>query len=137
MSKKNFSRNDTKIREQKNLFIPLCSVLVICSIAGSIAYGINIKQTKELDRLEAISKTEEDRAKEYRTEVKKYFANYIGSDKAKQDILSESNIDELMYGKLESMGLISADLISEGDMDEIIGLAPGRKLSLRKVTMKH
>ena len=70
MSKKNFSRNDTKIREQKNLFIPLCSVLVICSIAGSIAYGINIKQTKELDRLEAISKTEEDRAKEYRTEVK-------------------------------------------------------------------
>lgn len=123
MNKKNFSRNDTKIREQKNIFIPLCSVLVICSIAGSIAYGINIKQTKELDRLEAISKTEEDRAKEYRTEVKKYFANYIGSDKAKQDILSESNIDELMYGKLESMGLINTDLISEGDMDEIIGLA--------------
>lgn len=123
MNKKNFNRNDTKIKEQRNIFIPLCVVLTASIITGSIAYGINVKQTKELRKLEAISQTEEDRAKEYRAEVKKYFANYINSDKAKNDIISQLNIDEKMYQQLEEMGLINTDLISEDDMDEIVGLA--------------
>lgn len=116
----NFFKEKVKIKELKNLTVPFVIALSVSGILIGATSFIDNKQDKQLDALERVLDPTDDQAKEYRAEIKRYFANYMGSAEAKRDFIAQTSMDSYIYDELSKNGF--ANMLSEEDIDEIIDL---------------
>lgn len=121
MNKKSLFKDKIKIKAAKNLMVPFLIVTVVSSTLAGVAGFIDYRQEKQLESLERLLNPSEAQAKEYREEIKKYFASYMHSEEAKKSIMTEMNMEEAVYDELAKNGF--ENMLTDEDIEEMMDLA--------------